>query len=200
LSKTQSNQVGSIDRVYAQALLKLAEPSDQVDSIGDELKQLGTVLDKQWQLLELLSSPALSMDQRTQSIEAIFKDRVSDLVYRFIQVVNVKGRLDRLPGIVRAFAMLQNERAGIVEADLFVAKPLSKEQAQSISDGIGQAMGHKVKLKEHVDPTLIGGLKILVGDRLIDGCVSTQLRLLSGAITASGQEKVRTQMAALIQD
>lgn len=183
--------VGSVERVYAGALLDMAKQAGQLDEVADELEQLGQLLDTETDLLRLLSSRVLSTQARKSSIEAIFKGRVSDLVYQFLQVVNEKGRLDVLPGIVRAYAQLLDEHQGVVEADVFVAQRLSESDAQSISAAISRRVGKDVVLHQYVEPGLIGGIQVRVGDELIDGSVATGLRLMRRGLVETGRAKAR---------
>ena len=183
--------VGSVERVYAGALLDMAKQVNQLDEVADELEQLSQLLEAQPDLLRLMSSQVLSSQARRRSLEAIFQGRVSDLVYRFLQVVNQKGRLDVLPGIIYAYAKLLDEHQGVVEADVFVAERLSESDAQSVSDAIGKRVGKKVVLHQYIEPGLIGGLKIRVGDQLIDGSVATGLRLMRRRLVETGRAKAR---------
>ena len=115
-------------------------------------------------------------------------------------VVNQKDRLGSLPGIVRAFANLVDERQGVVEVDAYVANRLDEGQASAIADRLGASMGRKVALKQHVDEELIGGLKLRIGDKLLDGSVATQLRLMRDKFVQAGREKARAiTMLAITQ-
>ena len=80
-----------------------------------------------------------------------------------------------------------------------VASEISQQQVKKIGDRVSQAIGRKVMLQQHVDPQLIGGLIIRVGDRLMDGSVAAQLRLIRHKLVDTGQQKVRTDADKLIQ-
>jgi len=190
-SNNHLKAVGSVERVYAGALLDMAKQADQLDEVADELEQLGQLLEAQPDLLRLMSSQVLSSQARRRSLEAIFQGRVCDLTYRFLQVVNQKGRLDVLPGIIRAYAKLLDEHQGVVEADVFVAERLSESDAQSVSAAIGKRVGKDVVLHQYIEPGLIGGLKIRVGDQLIDGSVATGLRRMRRRLVETGRAKAR---------
>ena len=190
-SKNQLKAVGSVERVYAGALLDMAKQAGQLDEVADELKQLGQLLEAQPDLLRLMSSQVLSSQARSRSVEAIFQGRVSDLVYRFLQVVNEKGRLDVLPGIIQAYVKLLDEHQGVMEADVFVAQRLSESDVQSVSTAIGKMVGKNIVLHQYLEPGLIGGLKIRVGDQLIDGSVATGLRLMRRQLVETGRAKAR---------
>jgi len=194
------NHADSVGRVYAEALLEMAETAGQLSEIGDELKQLDELLEAHPELSDLLSNRIISTREREASIDAIFKGRVSDLMYHFLLVVNNKNRFDTLPSIVRAFTLISDERSGVIEADAFVAREMSQEQVVAVCDRVSQAVGRNVVLHQHIDPKLIGGLKIRVGDRLIDGSLTTQLRLIRNALIETGRESVRADMGVLIHE
>jgi len=182
----------SVSRVYAQALLELAQDSGEVDSVAEEAGGLLELLAGEADLNRLLSSRALNSSQRSGVVEQLFKGKVSDVLYRFLQVVNRKDRLDSLPGILNAYLGLVSESRGELDVDVYVAEALSQDAGQGVADSIGGAMGKKVQLREHVDPELIGGLKVRVGDRLIDGSVATQLKIMRQKLVDAGRENART--------
>ncbi|MEE9212865.1 MAG: ATP synthase F1 subunit delta [Phycisphaeraceae bacterium] len=189
-------QIGSpVDVTYAQAMLDLAVQANQLDPIADELEQIGQMWSVEPDLDRLLSSQVLSAGQRAGVIENLFKGRVTDVVYRFLMVVNQKGRLGHLPGIIRAFSKLLDERQGVIEVDAYVARRLDGPRATQAADRIGAALGRRVVLHQYVDPQLIGGLKLRVGDRLIDGSVATQLRLMKNQLITAGRDRARRAVA-----
>ncbi len=165
MSTTQSNLFDAVAQVYAQALLDMADEANQTAEVAQELEELGRLLEDQPEVFGLLSNRVVSVQERAKSIESIFQGNVGDLMYRFLQVVNQKSRFEALPSIVRAYDRLLDERNGVIEADAYVAAAMDPDQAQATSDRISQALGRNVVLRQHVDPQLIGGLKIRVGDR-----------------------------------
>lgn len=186
----------SVSRAYASALVELAEADGQLSEVADELEQLSELIAREPALKSLLSTRALSVSERAGAIERLFKGQVSELVYRFLQVVNQKDRINKLAGIIDAFGDVVAERKGIVEVDIHVASKLDDAQAQRVAQGIGQSLGKEVALHQYVDEKLIGGLKIRIGDKLIDASVATQLKLMQRKLVAAGREKARQLVAA----
>jgi F-type H+-transporting ATPase subunit delta len=192
-----TEQLGAVQQVYARALIELAQESGTIDEVADEVQQVRTLLSQEPDLDALLSSRVLSISERAQSIDTIFKGCVSDLVLRFLQVVNAKNRIDVLGGILRSFEQHLDELRGIVEVDAFVAHRLPDDSAAQVSKHIGDALGKTVVLHQYVDPNLIGGLKIRVGDQLIDGSVATQLGIIKKQLIAAGRQSAREAARAL---
>jgi F-type H+-transporting ATPase subunit delta len=184
----------AVSKVYAEALMEMAEASGELQSMADEVEELGQLLKREPGLMGLLSSRTLSHEQRREMLQRLFQDQLSDVLYRFVQVVNDKNRLASLPAIVKAFGQQMAERNGIVEADIWVPKLLEQDQLDAMSERIASAFGAKqVVIHQYKDQSLIGGLKIRVGDTLIDGSVATQLRRMRRRMIESGREKARQQ-------
>lgn len=196
MSKNGTKQFDSVAQVYAQALLDMTGEAGQQDAVSDEMDRLHQMFERHPDLLRQLSSRMISVEERAQSLERIFKGKVSDLLYRFLLVVNQKNRLEALPAIAAAYGRLEDERNGVVEADVWVAGKLSDEQSQSIRDAVGRVVGKNVVLREHVDESLLGGVKIRVGDKLMDGSVATQMRLLRSRLIEVGHQKARAEAGA----
>jgi F-type H+-transporting ATPase subunit delta len=182
----------AVSQVYAEALFEMAEASDELESVAQEVDELGRLLREETSLRGLLSSPALGEEARRALIERVFQGQVSDVLYRFMQVVNQKGRLSSLPGITRAFATLVAERKGIVEADVWAPQPLDQQQIDQLGQRLAKALGvSQVVPRVHKDTSLIGGLKIRVGDKLIDASLATQLKRLRQRMAHRGREQAR---------
>ncbi|MFP4145807.1 MAG: ATP synthase F1 subunit delta [Phycisphaeraceae bacterium] len=186
-----ARQIRDIDRTWAEALFELASEHDQLEAIADEVDQLAELLRSEKQLETLLTSPALSRQERQETIDRLFQGRISDLLYRFLQVLGAKGRLSLLPGVLEAFAERMREHQGLVEVDVFVAHRLSDEQLASIQQSISDAIDKTAVLHQYVDESLLGGLKLRIGDRLLDASVATQLRRLQRRLHEVGQERAR---------
>lgn len=186
-----NQQINTAEMAYATALVDLAEQAGALDATAEEMADLGELLAASADVSRVLSSHTLTVEERAGSIDRAFKGRVSDLLYRFLQVVNRKGRLAELPGIIRAFAKLYAEKRGIAEVDIHVPAPMGGDKLRQLADRIGSAIGKQVVPHEHVDAHLLGGLKLRIGDKLIDGSVATQLRLMRDKLVAAGREKAR---------
>ena len=191
----QAQQVTqSVEWVYAAALLDLAVQGEQRDEIRAELEEVGGLLSGEPELAKLLASRVLATSERRGCLERIFKGQISDLSYRFLQVVNDKDRLADLAGIIRAFGRLVDEQQGLVDVDAYVATALDETQSRRVAAALDVALDRRVVLHQHVEPHLIGGLKLRVGDRLIDGSIATQLRRMKQQIIDTGRVRARAEM------
>lgn len=181
------NEVG---RVYAEALAELAEEQGQLEEIADEIEQLASLLVGNAGLRTLLETPALNVDSRAGLLQRLFEGKLSGTLYKLLQVMNLKGRANELPALIAAFRMILNEKRGIVPVQAYVASPMDADTLGRVKAQIGSALGGKtVELTEHVDDSLIGGLKVRIDDKLIDATVATQLRTMRRQLIEAGRAK-----------
>jgi len=175
--------VNEIADRYAKALFDLADEAKQLDAVADDLRGLGTVIDESEDLRRLVRSPVISRADQGKAMTAVLdKMDVSDLTRRFVGYAAANRRLFALKQIIKAYLTELATRRGEVTADVTSAKALSDAQIAAVEDALKKAMGGKVAVEHHVDPSLIGGLIVKVGSRMIDTSVATQLQRLKLAM------------------
>jgi F-type H+-transporting ATPase subunit delta len=195
-------ETNAVAEVYARSLLELADEAggEMPEAVGDELNQIVELMEDQPELRKILQDPAVRAPYRAESIQRLFKGQASDLTYRFLQVLNTKGRLGELDNIAHAVAAKLKQRRGEFDVDVYTAHPLSQEQAAQVADRLGKAMGGTALLNRRVDPSMVGGLKLRIGDRLIDGSLSTRLQQMRRSLHDRTHEAVRQRAEAMISE
>lgn len=183
--------VRAVDRIYARALLELAQEGGHLEEVAEQMADLSALVGAQPQFGQLLRSPSVSDADKALMLENAFKDRVHPLIYRFILVLQRKGRARSLPGIVVAFRQLYNEKHGVMEVRCEVAQPLDDASKQAIAGLISKINKREVALHETIDPELIGGFKLRAGDRMFDASVAAQLRRLRRHLSLAGETTAR---------
>lgn len=190
MAQTNLQRDASLGAVYAEALLQLAEEAGQLTEVADEIEQLVQLLKDQPTLRRLLENRMLSAAKRAEAIEQIFHGRVHDVLHHFLLVINERSRLDMLDAIFHQFAQLLAERRGLVDVAIYTASPLDAKSATATAQRLGESLGKKVVLQQYVDPSLIGGLRLRVGDQLIDGSVATQLKQMRRQLVDTARQRV----------
>lgn len=160
---------------YAQTLLELAWEQNFAVDIGKEIEGLGQILKAEPNFRLYLADPAIGAEERTAALDRIFRGRVSTLVFNFIGVLNVHGRLGLLSEIVPAYSELLDEKLGNVDVEVTSAQRLSGEEIEQVRTRINTALSKNSIIRQRVDESIIGGLIIRVGDRVIDSSVKQQL-------------------------
>jgi F-type H+-transporting ATPase subunit delta len=189
-----ANHSSALAVVYAQALLELAVEAGELETVGTEVSQLSGLIESQDTLRLLLGGRLLTTEERRGMVEEIFRGRVGDLLYRFLQVLARKNRLEQLPYILRVLPRLIETRQGIQDVEATTAQALSDPEAAQLAESIGRVLGKKVVVRQRVDESLVGGLKLRIDDRLLDGSVAAQLRMMRRKLIEAGREQSRAQL------
>jgi len=183
----EDTSVSGLAGRYALALLDLAESKKQLDEVAAELGELKKAIAGSDDLTRFLRSPLYARDQQTQAMTAILeKAGVSDLTRRFVLVVARNRRLFALSQMIDGYLAELARRRGEVTAHVTAARELSAEQRGALDETLRKAVGAKVKVDLKVDPTLLGGLVVRVGSRMIDSSVRTKLAKLQFAMKGVG--------------
>jgi F-type H+-transporting ATPase subunit delta len=163
---------------YAQSLLELAGEQNQTDAIDEELGQLQEIIERNPIFAAYLADPGISHEDRSRVLQETFAGKVSPLLWNFMGVLNVKGRLKHLPEIAVAYDDLLDEKLGKIEVDVTVAQRLSAEQLEQVRQSVSAALKKDAVVHQYVDESIIGGLVLRVQDRMIDASVRSQLQAL----------------------
>jgi len=179
--------VGGLAGRYASALLELAEDKQQLDGVADDLRGLKQLIDDSEDLRLLLRSPLYGREQQAKAMAAVLnKAGTGDLTRRFIMVVAGNQRLFALPQMITAYLVELARRRGEITAEVTAAKALSEAQRDKLTEALRKRVGGKVQVDVKVDPSLIGGLVVKVGSRMIDSSLRTKLQKLQFAMKGVG--------------
>jgi F-type H+-transporting ATPase subunit delta len=183
----QNSVLTQIARPYAQALFDLARGENALDPVEQELVGLGRLAGESADFSRFLRSPVISADLKAQALEKVLAGAgTTTMVANFLRVVARNGRLFALEAIIKAFRGLAAAARGEATADVTSAVALSDAHRQSLAETLKAKIGKTVTLNEHVDPSLIGGLVVKVGSRMIDSSLKTKLTAMRVAMKEVG--------------
>ncbi len=168
----------TVARRYALALYQEAEAQDKVERVDDDVRVVEDSFEGSRELERLFASPIVSTEKKQAIVGRLFEDRVDPLVGRLMQLLIEKGREEILPSVIRAYGELRDERLGVVEARVRTAMPLGPDEADELRRALEGRTGQKVRMRIEVEPALIGGVVVRIGDRVYDGSVRHQLASL----------------------
>lgn len=168
---------------YAGALFDLAKEGKALDQVQADLTGLNALLDESADLTRLIESPAISRDDQVKALTAVAKKAgASDLTTKFLGLLADKRRAFALPAMIEAYGSLLAEEKGEAQAEVVSAVALTKEQADDVQKKISKSVGKTVTMTQRVDPSLLGGLVVRVGSRMIDASLKTKLHQLELAM------------------
>jgi F-type H+-transporting ATPase subunit delta len=173
-------------RRYAEAAFEVATRDDAIEAWRAELDVAAAMVADE-RLARALANPAIPFEKRLGLAKATFGKVVSGPVLNLIGLMIRRGRIEELPRIAAEFRRLDNARQGITLATATSAAPLTPDEIQAVTERMEQFTGGRVELEVQVDPSLLGGLVVRVGDQLLDGSVRGRLerlrnQLVSGAL------------------
>jgi F-type H+-transporting ATPase subunit delta len=172
---------------YATALFELAKEEKALDVVETDLLRFNEALSASPDLTRLVKSPVFSAGEQARALEAVLgKIGIEGLTRNFLLLVARNRRLFAVPDMVTAFrAMLARER-GETSASVIAATKLTETQVSALKQALQAALGKDVLLDERVDPSLLGGLIVKVGSRMIDSSLRTRLNSLKVAMKEVG--------------
>jgi len=162
---------------YAQALFQIARAEGALETVEDELFRFARILENETQLREALTDPSLPPEQRSKMIVELLGNKSTPHTVNVIAFVVQQGRARELTKIIDSLVQLAAEERKKAVAEVRSATPLDEGQREKLKDAITRATGKQVELKVLVDPTVIGGLLVRVGDQVFDGTVRRRLEM-----------------------
>jgi F-type H+-transporting ATPase subunit delta len=183
-----------IARVYAEALLRAADKRGQAEEVLEELESLvQDVFTASPELENLFSSASIGRTAREELIRKVFTGRASELVLNLLLVLNDHDRLSELRAIVAACRELRDQRAGRLQVQVRSAVPLRDDQRQRLLEQLRETFHKEPVLQTQVDPELLGGMVVRVGDWLYDQSVRTQLDNLRHQIIERSSYEIQSR-------
>jgi F-type H+-transporting ATPase subunit delta len=161
---------------YATALFDLAQEQNTVSEVENDLAKFQQLYDESADLVRLVKSPVIAADDQARALVAVLeKAGVGPLTLNFFKLAARNRRLFAVPDMVRAYRGLAAKSRGEVTAEVASAHPLSDAQAEALKETLRTSVGKTVTLATKVDPSLLGGLVVKLGSRMVDSSLKTKL-------------------------
>jgi F-type H+-transporting ATPase subunit delta len=173
----------TIARPYAEAVFRLADAANALGKWGEMLSDLAGVAANE-RLRSAIGDPNASDAQVAGVFIGILSGRLNGEAENLVRVLAANGRLELLPEILRQYRALRNVREGVLDAEVFSAFDLTAAQVGDLVQRLERSTGRKVRARVSLDKDLIGGVKIVMGDKVIDGSARAQLGALENALKA----------------
>lgn len=171
--------MASVAGRYASAMFELAQEQSQLPQVEQDLGNLQALLDESEDLRRMVRSPVFSADDQSRALEAVLsRAGVAPLTMNFVKLIARNRRLFALGDVMKAFRGLVARSRGEVEADVTSATTLTDDQMAALKETLKASIGKDVQVTAKVDPSLLGGLIVKVGSRMIDSSLRTKLATL----------------------
>lgn len=170
------NEVG---KVYGSALYELAKSEDLSASILQELSALDAGFAEEPGFVRLLSAPNLSKQERCQIIDDSFRGKLQPYLLNFLKILAENGYASHFHACCQAYSEQYDEDHGILAVTAKTAVPLSPDQSARLTEKLETSTGKTVRLTNKVDPTLLGGVQLDLGNRRVEDTVAGRLDAIS---------------------
>lgn len=183
---SHSTEHALIAEPYVTALFDLAREANALDTVAQELAQLAELSGASAEFARLTADPTISPTAKAEAVSAILKGaKASELTQRFMARVALGGRLEALPTMYRLFIEKLAGERGELHVQITSAKPLSLTQQKQLAESLAKSTGKTIVPSVTVDPSLIAGLVIRAGSRMIDYSLQGKLRQMALALQPS---------------
>jgi len=168
---------------YATAVFELALEERALEALGADLAALKAMLTQSADLARLVRSPVITREEQARAMEAVLeKAKAAPLTRKLVMLLAQKRRLFALADVIRAFEAQLARHRGEIAADVTSAHALTDDETAQLKRVLKEKLGREPKITAHVDPKLLGGLKLKVGSRMIDSSLRTKLDQLRAAM------------------
>jgi len=175
---------------YAQAIFELVAEKQVINEAEKELLLVTNVLAENADLAALLYHPQVPAEVKKDTIRKLFDSEISEYVRNFLFLLLDRRREMALTAIMKEFRLLANRARNMIEAEVTTAAPLTSELENKLIAKLSVVTGKTVVLKTQVDKTILGGVVVKIGDKLIDGSVERQLKDLRSALLKTEVTKI----------
>lgn len=165
----------SIAETYAEALYELADAGGATDAVLEEVEAFRELMEKDTAFADFMMNPAMDAEVRRAFLEKHFRGKFGDLFLNTLLVVNRKGRTALLPLICEHYRAAHERARNEVDVEVTSAVPLNDTSRRAVLEAMARVTGKTARLVERVDPSILGGLVVRIGDRKFDASLVRRL-------------------------
>ena len=183
----EDTSVSGVSGRYATALFELARDQKVVDEVKADLERFEGLLNESTDLKRLVRSPVFAADAQSKALSAVLdKAGIAGITANFLKVLTANRRLFAVTDVIRAYRALVARFKGEATADVTVAEALSDKNLDALKVALKSVTGKDVALNVKIDPSIIGGLVVKLGSRMIDSSLRTKLNSIKHAMKEAG--------------
>ena len=170
---------------YAVAMFEVAQDDDKLVPYGKQLADIRELFETQPLLRSFLGDPQVQPADKKQLLDKVMGSDVDKSVHNFMMLLIDKHRISLIKEIVGEYEALSNQARNILVAHVTTAAALDQKQQTALTAKLKAITGKDIQLKTHINPSIIGGMVVKMGDRLIDGSVTSQIKSLEKQLMAN---------------
>lgn len=164
-----------VSKVYAEALFEVALEINQLDEVNNDMQAVCEIFNENPEFLQLYKTPNISLDERKALLDHTFSGHIMPEVLNFLKLLIDKNRGFYVIEICSEFEHMVEERKGILKGIVHVTCSLSDDQIKKLEDKLSTSTGKQVVLSQKINPSIIGGMIVNLGDKVIDSSLKKKL-------------------------
>ncbi|MEC0242745.1 F0F1 ATP synthase subunit delta [Paenibacillus dokdonensis] len=172
---------------YAKALFEVAAQQQKTLEVEQELKAVVEAITANADVQQFISTPNISISVKLDVLKKALQDKVSQPVISTIELLIERGRADILSDLLDSYIRIEGESLGIADATVYSTYPLSEQEQESVAAQFGALANKKIRVSNVVDKSLLGGVKVMIGDKLYDGSLAGKLERLEKSFNRQAQ-------------
>jgi F-type H+-transporting ATPase subunit delta len=181
----------AIGDIYAEALLEAAQGQGALDEVAEQFDSLIAYMDTDPQFAAFLAAPTVDDDAREATLKRLFGERMTPILLNALLVLNRRSRSDILRAVHEQFCHRLLAARNQVAVSVRSATALSDAFRQQLAALFGERLGKQVRLREHVEPDLLGGMIVQIGDRRLDASIARQVEALRIRLRTRANDEIR---------
>ena len=167
--------MAAVAKRYAKALFEVARERGELDQAARDLSRLASMLKEHADLAQFLHHPVVPKQAKQELLKQVFQGELSPGVYRLVQILIERDRLKELDRVAQAYVEEVNKERGLVEAIVSTAVPLTEDQQEHLKHTLAKLTAKEVHLISEVNPEMLGGMTVKIGDIIFDGSLKNKL-------------------------
>lgn len=167
---------------YASSLFELAQEERKIERYEADLALVKNIICSDEEVLSFFMHFNVDKKAKKETIDKAFNDSLSVYVLNFIKLLIDKNRMGSLPEIIQTYHSLTNDYLGIKEGMLYSSMPIEEQEIKKLEHVLSTKMNKKIVLTPKIDESLIGGIKVVIGNHVIDGTVKNKMDLLKNEL------------------
>lgn len=172
---------------YASALNSIAVEGKKVEIYRTKIKMVKKLIAENEELIHLLSSCFITEEEKEKVIDQIFKDEEEQDIVNFIKVIVHNKRAKEMKRICDEYIKISNAELGIKDGIIYSTEKLEEQEITKVEKKLSEVLKTKVELVNEIDQRLIGGIKVVIGDKVFDGSLKNKIESLKASLTAGGK-------------
>lgn len=173
-----------VEKRYAEALLKFSLENNSFDASINDFNIITDAYTNSFDLQNYLTNPKINKTEKKDLISKLFKENISEPMIRFVKLIIDKDRIKLLPEMFKEYLTLADKHRNSLNIDIYTALELDSKQVKALEKKYKQQYNKsRIRSKIIVDESLIGGIKVVIGDKVYDGSIKGQLEKLKNILT-----------------